>query len=45
MKNNFVAKHMNEYNKYSVMKNRKKDLKRGNEKHKKDYKKESDRSP
>ena len=39
MKNNFVAKHMNDWNKSVVMKNRKKELKKGNEKHKHNYKK------
>ena len=38
MKNNFVAKHMNDWNKSVVMKNRKKEMKKGNEKHKHNYK-------
>ena len=45
MKNNFVAKHMNDWNKSVVMKNRKKELKKGNEKHKINYKKENLSSP
>ena len=45
MKNNFVAKHMNDWNKSVVMKNRKKELKKGNEKHKINYKKENLGSP
>lgn len=45
MKNNFVAKHMNDWNKSVTMKNRKKDMKKGNSKYKKDYKKESNCSP
>lgn len=44
-KNNFVAKHMNEFCKAATMTDRKKEMKKGGkQKHKVNYKKDHDRS-
>lgn len=44
MKHNFVAKHMNDVCKPAVMIDRKKDSKKGKQKHKVNYKKDLNRS-
>ena len=41
MKHNFVAKHMNTFNRSSEMKNKRTEFRQGKQKHKPNYKQES----